>query len=193
MSLKDNVNAIKEELNAEEQFLESVIKAEGFWKKYKTFIVAIAVIALVAVLAKAVMGYMHEQNILASNEAYATLSKNANDTQALETLKSKNPKMYEMYLFERGTKSTDVASLKALQGEIKDPILASLLSYQIASLEKNISSMSVDVAKEYALLQEAYLLLQNDKIKDAQAKLSQIAADSSLRAVVDNLKHYMGK
>jgi len=35
LSLKENIEAIKEELTVEEKFLESVIKTESFYKKNK--------------------------------------------------------------------------------------------------------------------------------------------------------------
>lgn len=193
LSLKDNVNAIKEELSAEEQFLESVIKAEGFWKKYKKIILTLAVALVIGLLVKVGMEYMHERNIQASNKAYNQLLSDGENSQALATLKSSNPKLYEIYLFKNVAKSTDVAALEKVKSEIKDPILQNLLSYQIASLNKKVTSADAGVAQPLALLQEGYLLLQDDKIKEANAKFAQIPADSALRDIVANLKHYSGK
>ncbi len=193
MSLKDNVNAIKEELSAEEQFLESVIKAEGFWKKYKKIIITLAVIIVVGLLTKAVMGYIHESNIESSNHAYNALLKDANDASALATLKSKNPKLYELYMFKKSINSKDVAVLEKTKASITDPILKNLITYQIGSLNKKVVSLDAGIAKEFALLQEGYLLLQENKIKEASAKFAQIPADSTLQSVVKNIKHYSGK
>ncbi len=193
MSLKENVKAIKEELSAEEQFLESVIKAEGFWKKYNKLVIALAVLLVVGLLTKAVMSYIHDGNIESSNNAYNALIKDSGDTAALATLKQSNPKLYEMHLFKTSIQSKDVAMLEKSKAEITDPILKNLLSYQIGSLNKKVNSLDVGVAKEFALVQEGYLLLQENKIKEANAKFAQIPADSTLRSTVDSLKHYSGK
>ncbi|HIP46518.1 MAG TPA: hypothetical protein EYG95_03045 [Campylobacterales bacterium] len=193
MGLKENVKAIKEELGAEEQFLESIIKAEGFWKKYKKLVIALVVLLVVGLLTKAVMGYTHDNNIESSNNAYNALIKDSGDTAALATLKSSNPKLYEMYLFKTSMASKDVTTLEKSKQEISDPVLKNLLSYQIGSLTKKVSSLDAGVAKEFALLQEGYLLLQENKIKEAAAKFAQIPADSTLRATVESLKHFTGK
>ncbi len=193
MSLKENVDAIKEELSAEEQFLESVIKAEGFWKKYKKIIITLAVVLVVGLLAKAVMGYIHESNIEASNSAYNALLKDSNDAAALATLKGKNPKLYEMYLFKTSMDSKDVATLEKTKESITDPILKNLIAYQIGSISKKVVPSEAGIAKEFALLEEGYLLLQENKIKEAAAKFAQIPSDSTLQAIVKNLKHYSGK
>ena len=40
MSIKENVDYVKEELNSQEKFLESFVKGERFYKKYRTLIFA---------------------------------------------------------------------------------------------------------------------------------------------------------
>ncbi len=193
MSLKENVNAIKEELSAEEQFLESVIKAEGFWKKYKKIVIALAVILVVGLLAKVLVAYIHDGNIESSNKAYNALLKDSNDADALATLKSKNPKLYEMYLFKTSMESKDVATLEKVKATITEPILKDLLLFQIGSINKKVVPSESGIAKEFALLEEGYLLLQENKIKEASAKFAQIPANSTLQSLVKNLKHYSGK
>ena len=193
MSLKENVKAIKEELSTEEQFLESVIKAEGFWKKYKTPLILLSTAVVVGFLAKAVMGYLHESNIEASNEAYSALLKDSADTSALATLKSKNPKLYEMFLFKDSMKNQDPAVLAKSASAIQDPVLKKLLQYQVASLNKKVTASDAGIATEFALLQEGYLLLKENKIKEARAKLAKIPKNSALSSVVASLNHYMGK
>ena len=192
MSLKDNVNAMKEELSAEEQFLESVIKAEGFWKKYKTLIISVATIVILALLAKVGMEYMHQKDITESNLAYNALLKDSGDTNALNSLKKSNPKLYELYLFSNSTKANDAGSLEKIATEVNDPIMKELLSYQIASLKETPAPVDTTVAKEFSLLQKAYLLLKSGKIKEGDALLEQIPTNSSLRELVTTLKHYRG-
>ena len=196
LSLKENVKAIKEELNTEEQFLESVIKAEGFWKKYKTIVIVLAALAFLAVVGKMVMGYMHESSMQKSNEAYSKLLKNGDDADALASLKGSNPKLYEMFMFQKSVKTTDVKELEKLQSSLKDPVLKDLVSYQIDSIsQKDLSSYATkegSIIKEFALYESAYLLLKQNKIKEATTKLDQIQKTSPLFNMAQSLKHYSG-
>ncbi len=53
MGLKDNLKAVKNELNTEEQFIENFIKGERFIRKYKFYRVRIKIIKkLVRVIIK---------------------------------------------------------------------------------------------------------------------------------------------
>ncbi|HIP02671.1 MAG TPA: tetratricopeptide repeat protein [Campylobacterales bacterium] len=195
LSLKENIEAVKKELSAEEQFLESIVKAEGFWKKYKKLLIALAVLVVVAALGMALYNTMKEQSLKASNEAYLTLQKNPTDKEALETLKSKNPKLYQLFLFSNEMKSADVAKLEALSSQISDPILKDLLSYQKASLSgKGLSSYAMKqdaLLKEFASLQEAYNLFKEGKSKEAKTLLAQIPESSQLQQIAQSFKHYL--
>ncbi len=197
MSFKDNVNAIKEELSTEEQFLESVIKAEGFWKKYKKIILFVAGAILLAIVAKLVMDYMHQSSLLKSNQAYAKLLSNRSDTGALSDLESSNPRLYEMFIFKKGVKSNNIEELKSLKGRLSDPILIDLLSYQIDSLtSKDLSSYSTSngaILKDLAIYENAYLMMKDGKVDEARKRLDEIDSSSPLYGLSQNLKHYQGK
>ena len=197
MSLKDNIEAVKEELSTEEQLLESVIKAEGFWKKYKKIILTVVSIIFIAIVAKLISDYIKEKNINESNIAYAKLIKNPNDKDALNTLKSKNPRLYELYLFKEGAKSSDIAKLEELKSSINDGVLKDLLSYQIDSIsQKDLDSYSIKegaILKELAIYESAYLLLKSGKIQEADKKLDTIPQNSPLYSLSQNLKNYRGE
>jgi hypothetical protein len=196
LSLKDNVKAVKEELNAQEQFLEGVIKAEGFWKKYKNIVIILATVILLAVIAKMVMGYMHERSLEKSNIAYSKLLKNSEDSDALSSLKSSNPKLYEMFIFKKSIQSMDLGELEKLKSTLKDPILKDLVTYQIDSISSkdlsNYAAKEGSIIKEFALYESAYLLLKDNKIKEAHAKLEMIPRTSPLFGMAQGLKHYSG-
>ncbi len=195
MSLKENIEAVKKELSAEEQFLESIVKAEGFWKKYKKLLIALVVLVIVAALGMALNNSMKEQSLNASNEAYTALVSNPTDKEALATLESKNPKLYQLFLFSNEMKSADVAKLEAISSKISDPILKDLLAYQKASLSgKDLSSYSVKqdaILKEFASLQEVYNLFKEGKSKEAKALLAQIPESSQLQQIAQSFKHYL--
>ncbi len=197
MSLKENMKVLKEELSAEEQILESVIKAEGFWKKYKKIILTLLTVVFLAIAWKLISEYLHQQSLEKANLAYNQLMTNPNDADAKARLKSENPKLYELFTYQQVARVSDPAKLETSLKEIKDPNLRDLLTYQIASLKK--SGLSSYATKEGAILrdlaryQSAYLLLKEGKIKEAQAKLAQISQQSALYPLAQNLKNYQGK
>ena len=197
MSLKENLNAVKEELSAEEQFLESVIKAEGFWKKYKKIIISIALILFLVIAARLIMEYLHNKAVEASNRAYAKVLQNPDDKESLKILKEKNPRLYEAYLFSQTIKSNDPKKIDTLISNLSDPYLKDLSSYQIDSLLKKgldeYSQKEDAILKELAIYQSGYLLIKEGKIKEGRAKLAQIQKNSPLYGLAQNLSHYRGK
>jgi len=195
LSLKENIEAVKKELSAEEKFLENIVKAEGFWKKYSKPMIALAVLLIVAALAMAFYNYTKEKSLIASNEAYIALIKNPTDKDALATLKSKNPKLYQLFLFSNEIKKSDVAKLEAISSQISDPILKDLLSYQKASLSgEGMSEYSMKqgaILKDLASLQAVYTLFKEGKSKEAKALLAQISESSQLQQIAQSFKHYL--
>ncbi len=195
MSLKENIDAIKEEISAEEQFLESVIKAEGVLKKYRTPLIALAVVLIAGALGYATYDWMQARDLRISNEAYLKLQSHPDDQAALKTLKSKNPALYRAWEFHRAVKSDDIGRLSALSAQIKDPILKDLLTYQIDSLKRSdLERYTLEqdaLLKEFALLQEAYLQLDQGKLKEAKETLAQISPDSPLQRLAQALEHYI--
>ena len=50
MAIKEDLTEIKKEIDAQEQFLESMIKGERFFRKYKTLLIVLCVAAIVALI-----------------------------------------------------------------------------------------------------------------------------------------------
>ncbi len=196
MSLKENVKAIKEELSAEEQFLETAIKSERFIKKYKKPIIFIISVILIAFVSYSVYDYIKERNLKIANAAYLKLLKNPNDKESLEILKSKSPNLYMAFLFNQAIEKNSIEAFEKIMGSIKDPFLKNLALYQIAALKKDLKALDDyaledgSVLRDFALLDEGYLLLKEGKIEEGKEKLSQIPITSPLQGLVKNINHY---
>lgn len=190
MSLKDDVNYVKDELNSEEKFLEGFVKVERFYKKYKALILGLSIIAVVAIVAILVKGNIDESNKLAANQAFTKVINDPKDTQALETLKEKNKNLYDIAIYlnaKKENKSVEInaAYLKELNEYSK--------AIQEKSVEKlnNLSMQSDFLLKEFAIFNKALLLAKEGKTNEAKAALQLIPADSRANELASLLKHYL--
>ncbi len=196
LGLKENVEALKQELSAEEQFLESVIKAEGFFKKYKKLLIAGALLLVTTIVVYLTMDYIKKRDLVLANEALATLEKNPNNPEALKMLENKDPALYELFRFHVAAESGKTAKLDIAAKESRDPVLKDLATYQAASLKAEHERLAAYAQKQEALLKElailddAFLLFSEGKSDEAKTKLAQIPVTSPLYAIVQRYAHY---
>ena len=191
MGLKENIQAVKEEISTEEQFLEGMIKGERFFNRNKKYIISALVLIALGAVGYAINDVMSQQRLKASNESYQALLKDANNASALETLKAKNPKLYAMFIFETALAKGDTEALKAVSLSKDNPILADLATYQLSQLDLNATPKG-ELLAGMVLLQEGYDLLKEKKIEEARLKFAQIDANSPLKQIAKNLEHYQG-
>lgn len=190
MSLKENVDFVKDELNSEEKFLEGFVKVERFYKKYKKLIFAVIAILVIAGVGIAVKSNIDEKNKIEANIAFDKVLKDSNDKQALETLKNTNAKLYEIALYLQSKKDGKV-------DQIDIPFLKELSTYQKALEEKNVEklnsvSMQNDfLLKEFAIFNKALLLSNEGKYEEAKTALNLIPESSKASELANLLKHYL--
>ena len=187
MGIKDNVNYVKGELKGDEKVLESVLKAETFYKKNKMTIWAIAAAIVLFFGGKAAVGAWHEHKMNNANEALLTLQKNPKDSSALESLKSNNPVLFELYSYHKAIEAKNAKELSELASS-KNPLIADISKYSSKVLESK-SSDSV-YYKEMSLIEDAYIALKAGKKEEAKEKLELIDARSPVAQVAELLKHY---
>lgn len=190
MSIKENVDYIKEELSSQEKFLENFVKGERFYKKYKTLIFAFIAIVILGGIGLVIKNNIDESNKLKANIAFNKVLENSTDTQALEELKNTNEKLYEVALFLQAKKQN-----KAV--EVNIPLLKELSKYQVALANKNVDeltnlSMQNDfLLKEFAIFNKALLLSNEGKYDDAKATLKLIPQTSKAFELANLLNHYL--
>ena len=190
MSTKENIEYIKDELSSEEKFLESFVKVERFYKKYKTIIIGVVAIIIIAVIGSAISGYIAEQNKKEANIAFNKLLLNPNDAEALSTLKSTNESLYEIANYLKAKKEGKVE-------EINVTYLKELSLYEKALQNSDlakISSLSLNsdfLLKENAIFNKALLEAKNGNYKASKETLSQISENSQINELVVLLKHFL--
>ena len=190
MSIKENVDYVKTGLSSEEKFLESFVKSERFFKKYKTLIFAFVIIIIVGIIGFFIKENLAQSNKLKANIAFNQVLENSNNAQALATLKDKNPQLYDIALYLQAKKEAKVA-------QISVPLLKELSKYQTALANKNISeldnlSMQKDfLLKEFAIFNKALLLTNEGKFNEAKTSLALIPETSKAHELAKLLNHYL--
>ncbi|HFV1586233.1 TPA: hypothetical protein ACH6AC_001831, partial [Campylobacter jejuni] len=187
--LKDNLKAVKNELNTEEQFIENFIKGERFIRKYKFYISAVVIILVAWFAGNFIISKINNYKTKEANEIYANLIQDPSNKNLLEQLKNKNTNLYTIFLLKENINDLNNT---AFQNELKQIYN----NAQTNTLLKNIIALSLGdksiFLKNYDKLLEAYKLLEQNKIEEANVLLSQIKENSSLNQIAKNLKHYQG-
>ena len=189
MSIKDDVNYIKNELSSEEKFLESFVKTERFFKKYKKLIVVLIIAVIIGSIAFLVKTKLDEKNLYEANIALSNFLENGNQN-SLKQLKEKNRDLYEIALYldaKNEFKNADI-NLKYLK---------ELLDFQVALLNSNQSELDLVskkadfLLKDYAIFNQALILVNNQKYAEAREILGKISQDSRAFELATLLKHYL--
>jgi hypothetical protein len=186
VSIQDDVKYVKRELSGDEKVLESAFKIEELYKKYKVVIWIVAAAIILFFVGSAVMDAMKQAKLEEANNAFLTLQTKADDAKALETLKKKNPALFELYTFSQAAKNSDAKVLNALTSS-KNSIIADSSKYTASAIEKK--PVDSKLYNEMALLEEAYISIKSGDVKKAKSKLELIGERSPLSMLARLLEH----
>lgn len=190
MSLKENVNFVKKELDSQEKFLESFVKVERFYKKNRKLLLFIAVIIVVALVGFATKNYVDEKNKTQSNLAFTKFLNDNTDEKALEELKQTNSRLYNVALF---IKSKQAPIDQSINNRYLNSLVAYKKALETSSIDElNTLSMQKDfLLKEFALFNKALLLTEEENFVEAKKTLQLIKKDSQVADLVALLNHYL--
>jgi len=187
LALKDDLEGVKQTLNAEEQFLENVIKGEFFIKKHKKTIISVIVVAVLVLASYYTTKAIKEKTTKNANEAYAALILNPADADAQAKLKKENPALFALYEFRQAMDKKDSAKLQELaNSQGIDPILKEIINFEATGSESQLMSA-------YGTFLKGHKLLKEGKIDQANNEFAKIPADSQFNSIINNLKHYQPK
>lgn len=195
MSLKENMEALKEELSSEEKFFESAVRTERFVKQYQKPLIAVVAASLFAVAGA--IGYQAYSNakIESSNAAFNVLLNNPSDATAEQTLKNDNPELYDVWKLSRGIAQNDITILDALKNSEAFGV-ADIASYEAAAIKNDAALLEQYTKKQGALYKDLALLelavasIEKGDIAAAHQKIAQISEESPLHQVAGALSHY---
>jgi len=197
LSVKDDIEIVRQELTTEEQFLTSFIKTEKFVKKYKLLLIGFVVAILAGTAVYEGFLFYTQKRVEAANEALVKLFKNPSDKEALEQLKAKSQKLYDAYLYLDAVQRDDKEALK--KSSASTSLLGDLASYQLASISgdeaalKSYAQNKESVMKDFANYVLAYKSVEKSDIKTAKEYLAKIPASSNIKEQANYLEHLLIK
>ncbi len=181
------IDDVKKELSGDEQMLASAFKAEKLYRKHKFKIFAVIGVTILYFAGTAIMESMAQDKREQANSAYLVLEKNAQDKDALNSLKTNNPALFELYSYQEAVKTSNIATLKSLSTS-KNEIISDLATYHLAVIEGKPSDSKLhnEIAKVY----NAGLLITKGEITQAKEELELISEESPVYNISKMIKHY---
>jgi len=187
LNIQDGIKEAKKEFTSDEQMLASAFKLEKFYKKNKIAIFAVIGLLVAFFGIKGVMGAIEDSRLNSANEAYLVLQKDAKNSQALDTLKAKNPKLFELYSYSQAVKNRDTKALQTLTTS-KNEFIADMSSYHLSVLEGKVTNS--ELYKDFALVDNAYLYIKDKQLEEAKNQLALIDEKSPVYNISKIIKHY---
>ncbi len=195
MSLKENVDFIKEELTSEEKFFEKAVVTERFIKKYKKSIIALVSLIVVVALGDVAYKIKEQKRIEEANAELAVLTKNPTDLQAQNRLKELSPKLFSVWSFAQAVTTNDTKKLNELKNS-KLPVINDLAAYEVAVRsgdQKELADYELRqqaIYKDLAIVDSAVIYMNKKQTKKAKDQLVMIGENSPLYGVAVVLNHY---
>jgi len=195
LSLKNDLDMVKEELNSEEKFFEKAVMTEKFVKKYKNIMIASFVVIVLFIVANIAYDVNKQSTLDAANATLLELQSDSKNEAAVARLESLSPVLHDVWLYSQAVVNKDIATLESLKNS-KATLVSDLASYELAVESKEVSKLDAyalkqeSIYKDLARVQSAVLLIENKKIDEAHQKLSLITVDSPLAQVAASLMHY---
>ncbi len=195
MSLKNDIEMVKEELNSEEKFFEKAVITEKFVKKYKNVMIGSFVAVVLLVGGNVAYDINKAGQISAANETLTQLQTNPSDSAALARLSNLSPALSDVWTYSQAITNKDVATLESLENS-KTMIVSDLVAYELAQDSKDVAKLDSyatkqnSIYKDLAQVQSAVILLNEGEMDLAHSKLSTINDNSSLSKIAKALLHY---
>ncbi len=187
MSIKDEIQHVKEELSSDEKLLENAFKLERLYKKYKFLIWTLVIVIVAGFGGNAAWNAYLQSKRDAANDAFLTLQQDPNNRAAQAALQENNPRLYDLFRLSQAVHNGSGETLEALAANA-DPMIADLARYHAAALQqKAVDSIYYH---DFSLLEEAYLQLKKGDKAAARAKLALIPETSPAARIAQLLKHY---
>jgi hypothetical protein len=187
LNIQDGINEVKKELTSDEQMLASAFKLEKLYKKHKIKIFTVVGLLVAFFGGKAIMEAIEEHRLNSANEAYLALQKDANNAKALEELKSKNPKLFELYSYKKAVENRDKTALQTLANS-QNEFIADMSHYHLSVMDGKV--VDSKLYREFALVDNAVIYIKEGNMNEARNQLALIDEKSPVYNISKIINHY---
>jgi len=187
-----NKNGQKVEGNS---ITEKLFFIERFYHKNKKKLIFSAVVLVVGGISYITDNVIKDYQSDIANKAYYNYSKGIAVEDNLKVIEDLNPKLFSLIQFSKAMKSSDKERLAEFSKN-ESQIISDLAEYQLISLNRDIEKLNAysykdrAIFRDLAIISEAYTLIEQGEVEDAQNRLGFIADDSSLKEVAKYLNHF---
>lgn len=195
MSIKNDIEMVKEELTSEEKFFEKSVITERFVKKYKNIIIAGAVFAVVAIVGNIAYDVNKASTQVAANETLSQLQADPSNVEVLAHLEALSPALHDVFIYSKALVDKDMKTLERLKSSKVAP-LSDLATYELAVHSQDVNALTTyalrqdAIYKDLAQVQAAIILMNEGETDKAHSKLQTITDASPLANVAKALLHY---
>ncbi len=186
MSIKDEIQHVKEELSGDEKILESAFKLERIYRKNKILIWGVVLVGVLGLGGNAAWNAYTASKLHTANDAFLLLQNDPTNTQAAATLQANNPKLYTLYALSQALTKHKADALATFASS-KDPLVHDIAAYHAGVLKGHVTD--AHYYHDLALIEETYLDLKSGKIEAAKSRLSLISETSPVAQIARLLKH----
>ncbi len=187
MDIKEIKQYAKDELSSDEKLLESVLKFETVYNKHKVKLFAVLAFAALSIIAFWGYNEYKEYKYTKANEALMKLVENPDNKGAIESLKSNNKALYDLYSYQMASAKNDTKRLKELSGS-EDRVIADLSKYTLGIIENK--PVDSEYYHDLSLIMQVNDAISKREYQKAKTILDSISQNSPLINIVTLYKHY---
>ena len=195
MSLKNDIEMVKDELNSEEKFFEKAVITEKFVKKYKNIMIGSVVAVTLFVAGNIIYNITEQGRIDDANSVLHELQNKEASSATLARLKSLSPALHDVWLYSQAVATQNIEELQKLK-DSKATFIGDLSSYEVAQNSKDsvkletYSQKQNAVYSDLATVETAVIFMNSGEIDKAHEKLKMIRVNSPLAKIASALMHY---
>ena len=174
---------------------EKLFFLDMFYRRNKKKIIFSAVVLVIGGISYLANSYIKDYKLDKANTAYYNYSKGIEVEENLKQIQKCNPKLFSLIQFSEAMKNSDMKTLEEFTKN-ESQILSDLADYQLSSLKRDVKKLNSysykdrAIFRDLAILSEAYSLIEEGEMEEAQNRLSFISDTSSIKEVAKYLNHF---
>jgi predicted negative regulator of RcsB-dependent stress response len=174
---------------------ERLFFIERFYKKNRRKLIIAGVVVAVGGLAYLTDHLIADYREEVVNKAYYNYQRGIEPEANLQIVEELNPKLYSLIALSKAIEGNSVVELEEF-AKSSDAVISDMAEYQLYSLNRDAIQLNGysykegSIYRDLAIVSEAYKLIEDGEMEEAQNRLSFIEDSSSIKDVANYLNHF---